>query len=279
MANLSTYYPAPITATDLGLGAGSNATFGSLTANNGTLTASAPVLTLAQTWNNASVAFTGLQLNVTNTASLGSGINSKLLEINLDGSPIYRFQRSSSTPYLFIGPNDTGIGSASTVMIVFAGGGAMAAFNSGTGGINIRSDASFNWSSTTSVTATSDVSLFRDGAADTLAQRRLANPQAFRLYNTTDAGVTNFERGFMRWSSNVLQIGTEKLGTGSARALQFQTDGTARINISATGGIGFYGAAASAQPAAVADATDAATVITQLNSLLSRLRTVGVIAT
>jgi hypothetical protein len=28
MANLSTYYPAPITATDLGLGAASNAIFG-----------------------------------------------------------------------------------------------------------------------------------------------------------------------------------------------------------------------------------------------------------
>ena len=34
-----------------------------------------------------------------------------------------------------------------------------------------------------------------------------------------------------------------------------------------------------AQQAAVADATDAGTVITQLNSLLAKLRTVGIIAT
>jgi hypothetical protein len=54
----------------------------------------------------------------------------------------------------------------------------------------------------------------------------------FRLYNTfTDA--SNYERGFMRWSSNVLQIGAEKAGTGSARALAFQTNGTIRLSISA----------------------------------------------
>ncbi len=42
--------------------------------------------------------------------------------------------------------------------------------------------------------------------------------------------------------------------------------------------LGFYGATASAQPAAVANATDAATVITQLNALLARLRTIGLLA-
>ena len=36
---------------------------------------------------------------------------------------------------------------------------------------------------------------------------------------------------------------------------------------------------AAAQQAAVADATDAGSVITQLNSLLAKLRTVGIIAT
>ena len=36
---------------------------------------------------------------------------------------------------------------------------------------------------------------------------------------------------------------------------------------------------AAAQQAAVADATDAGTAITQLNSLLAKLRTVGIIAT
>ena len=52
-----------------------------------------------------------------------------------------------------------------------------------------------------------------------------------------------------------------------------------KIGVATTQKLGFYGATPAVQPAAVADATDAATVITQLNALLSRLRTIGLIAT
>lgn len=78
-----------------------------------------------------------------------------------------------------------------------------------------------------------DVALLRDDA-NTLAQRRSTNPQTFRVYNTsTDA--SNYERGFVRWATNVFYIGTEKAGTGTARALEFQTDGTTRLTIATTG--------------------------------------------
>jgi hypothetical protein len=64
-----------------------------------------------------------------------------------------------------------------------------------------------------------DTVLLRD-AANTLAQRNGTNAQTFNIYNTfTDAA--NYERGFLRWSSNVFQVGTEAGGTGSARALSF----------------------------------------------------------
>lgn len=63
------------------------------------------------------------------------------------------------------------------------------------------------------------------------------NAQAFRVYNTYTDG-SNYERAKFVWSSNVLQIGTEKLGTGVARALALQTDGTNRILISTTGNVG-----------------------------------------
>jgi hypothetical protein len=43
--------------------------------------------------------------------------------------------------------------------------------------------------------------------------------------------------------------------------------------------IGFWNATPAVQPTAVADATDAASAITQLNALLARLRTIGIIAT
>ena len=86
---------------------------------------------------------------------------------------------------------------------------------------------------------TPDLALARD-AANTLAQRNGVNAQAFNLYNTyTDA--SNYERGFMRFVSNTLRIGTEKLGTGTARALEFQTDGTTRLTLATTGEASFAG--------------------------------------
>jgi hypothetical protein len=211
-------------------------TFTTLAANNGTITASAPVLSLSQTWNNAAVAFTGLQFNVTNTASLGTGSNSKLLEINLDGSPIFRLQRSGSTPYLFFGTGDTGIGAISTSQAsIIANGGVAFVVNSGSGGPIIRSDAPYAWASGTNlVGASSDLTLFRD-AADTLAQRRTTSAQTFNIYNTFTS-ATNFERLRLAWASNVAIIGTEKgSGGGTARALEFQTDGTTRMTIAANG--------------------------------------------
>ena len=60
--------------------------------------------------------------------------------------------------------------------------------------------------------------LIRD-AGDTLAQRNGTNAQIFRLYNTfTDA--SNYERGFLRWSSNVFEVGPEAAGTGTARPMR-----------------------------------------------------------
>jgi hypothetical protein len=56
------------------------------------------------------------------------------------------------------------------------------------------------------------------------------------------------------------------------------TTGT-KIGTATTQKIGFYNATPVVQPTAVVDATDAATVITQLNDLLAKLRTLGIIAT
>jgi hypothetical protein len=105
---------------------------------------------------------------------------------------------------------------------------------------NVASDSNLRMRSNTgqiSLGGSNDVLLFR-GAANVLELRSGTSPQTFRIYNTYTS-ATNFERGFMRWSSNVLQIGTEKGGTGgSARALQFQTDGTTRVTILSTGQMG-----------------------------------------
>jgi hypothetical protein len=63
--------------------------------------------------------------------------------------------------------------------------------------------------------------------------------QAFRIYNTWTS-ATNFERLNFAWSSNTAIIGTEKGSAGgTARALEFQTDGVTRMGISTGGTVGF----------------------------------------
>jgi hypothetical protein len=121
-----------------------------------------------------------------------------------------------------------------------------------------------------SVSQTGQVVLTRD-ADNTLAQRNGANGQTFRLYNTF-TNATNFERLNVRWASNELIIDAE---AGSA-------GGTLRgikLGSASTDLLGFFGATPVVQQAAVADATDAATAITQLNDLLASMRTLGLIAT
>ena len=71
-----------------------------------------------------------------------------------------------------------------------------------------------------------DACLVRD-AANTLAFRNpaaLTTGQIVNVYNTyTDA--SNYERGRFSWVTNVLTIGTESLGTGTARGLVLKPSG------------------------------------------------------
>jgi hypothetical protein len=70
--------------------------------------------------------------------------------------------------------------------------------------------------------------------SNVIEQRNSTNAQTFRLYNTfTDA--SNYERGKMEWASNVLRIGTEKAGTGTARELDLQANGTTVLRVSSAG--------------------------------------------
>ncbi|NBW08665.1 MAG: hypothetical protein EBR82_11630 [Caulobacteraceae bacterium] len=224
-------------------------TFTTLTANNGTLTASAPVLDLSQTWNASGTTFTGLRVNVTNTASATASL---LMDLQTGGTTQFSVRRDGSVfgGYYRFTSLDVGF-------FVHSVGGQEVAFG----------PSPNHWYTITStrLRLSGDISLGRSGSAGqavdcvlvrddvgVLAQRNAANAQTFRIYNTTDAGLTNFERGFMRWSGNIFQIGNDKGGTGSRRTLEFVTDGTARWRVGdgsissnpsmlALGNIGIFG--------------------------------------
>ena len=94
----------------------------------------------------------------------------------------------------------------------------------------------------------------------------------------SDAGVTkkitaaNLKGDCIRTVSDVVAI-------PDADDISFGTTTGTKIGTATTQKLGFWNATPVVQPAAVADATDATDVITQLNDLLGKLRTLGIIAT
>ena len=100
-----------------------------------------------------------------------------------------------------------------------------------------------------------------------------ANDMPGRLvFSTTADGASSPTERMRITSAGVLQVadaGNIAVGT---------TTGT-KIGTATTQKLGFYNATPVVQPTAVADATDAATAISQLNALLAHMRTLGLIAT
>jgi len=191
---------------------------------------------MSATWGTATQ-FTGIKYNVIGTDSSLS--TSLLMDLQVGGASRFSVskaggvaaQNGSASAPAFRGTDaDSGIffdGNNTR----FAVDGSIVAAATG-GGIGMR----FANALAIGVTVVdTDVILARD-AANTLAQRNGTNAQTFRLYNTFTDVTNNFERGKIAWESNVLRIGTEKGAVaGSARALEFQTDGTTRLTIAANG--------------------------------------------
>jgi len=110
-----------------------------------------------------------------------------------------------------------------------------------TNNLMFNSDFLLAWGNSTTQPVTGDTYLLRD-TTNTLASRNGTNAQTYNIYNTY-SNSTNYERGRIAWTNNVLTIGTEKgSGGGTARALEFQTDGIGRLTITSAGLFQFGGA-------------------------------------
>ena len=202
--------------------------------NSGTLTSDAPV-TISQTWNNAAVAFTGLKVNAAGTSDANSASGSLLADFQVNGVTKANIRKNGLiySGFVFTSPIGFNISSNSD------GSNQGAAFS--LSGIAIPSGATIGFTSGNgSGFASPDTILVRDGADNTLALRNGANAQTFNVYGTYTSG-TSYERLTLSAPSaaNAI-IGTNKgSGGGTARGLEFQTDGVTRMTIAAGGATTF----------------------------------------
>jgi hypothetical protein len=159
-----------------------------------------PLSALTATWNAAGTTFTGIGLSVTDTASASGSL---LLDLRVGGSSRFSVRKD---------------GAVNTVSFITCTGDLTSEGGSvyGASAVQVGIGGSLQFSDGAAYTG-----ILRMDAADTLAQRRGTNAQAFRIYNTfTDP--SNFERGVVGWASNVFVISAEALGTGTQRVVEIR---------------------------------------------------------
>jgi hypothetical protein len=207
-------------------------TDGQVVLTGGTRTTSAPLIDATQTWNASGETFTGLRVNVTDTASAAA---SNLLDLQVGGTSRFRF---SKTGVVFGGDSgsvtmNNSIGTEVRWLNAFVRLTASAVLlDSGSGGgytIEVSNAEAVRING--GILQFGGTTWLHNEAANTLALRNTTNAQTFRLYNTWSSAGANFERTRLSWVSNVFTLGTEKAGTGVARPMELQTDGTTALTL------------------------------------------------
>jgi hypothetical protein len=175
------------------------------------ITADAPVLDLAQTWNNAAVTFTGLKFNVTATAF---ATGSTFLDFQKGGTRQFAVRDDGRIYSVLIG-NSTTFGtdpaaiffSGANVIHYISGG---EAFRTTSTGIQLPPGCSVNWNTDTFLTR-KDTRNLRLGQAD--AATALA--QTFSVQSVV-AGTTNGA------GANFTITGSQGTGSGAGGSIIFQ---------------------------------------------------------
>jgi hypothetical protein len=203
--------------------------------NSGELSTSAPV-TISQTWNAVGQTFKALVVNAAGTSDANSASGSLLLDLQLGGTTKAKIDK-------------LGIITANRIILDQSGSTYQLPTNtpifwSGSSFLRSPSVGVFSFENNTQANFFTLVA----EAANTLALRNGAAAQTFNVYGTYTSG-TSYERLTLSAPSaaNAI-IGTNKgSGGGTARGLDFHTEGTARMTIGTTGNVGI-GTTAPAAP-------------------------------
>lgn len=131
---------------------------------------------------------------------------------------------SAANPaYSYTGAATTGHyrNAATGAVVTSIGGIPISSVVSASAGLQLDATVPIGWASGGTPAAANEVELRRD-AANTLALRRGANAQTFRVYNTfTDA--SNYERLNLQWTANEAFLQISAAGTGAGRPLTILT--------------------------------------------------------
>lgn len=212
---------------------------GSLVVTGDAVTVSTPVLSMTQTWNAGAVAFTGVKLNITDTASAAASL---LMDLQVGGSSKFKVDKTGAVTVA----NAASFFNASANAGIYLGSGDFRAYSSGNAALqftgttvgNLGANIVFGWSSSFDAgLGSQDLSLARD-AADTLAQRRGANAQSFKVYKTfTDS--SNYSRlnigGATDSATHYLYV--EQAGTGAVKDLLIGNSGAGKSLLFYTAGV------------------------------------------
>ena len=163
----------------------------------GTVTSSTPVFDMTQTWNSGAVTFSGLKLNVTDTASASGSL---LMDLQVGGSSKASVTKSGDL-------------TVTTVTL-----------SSGLGGV---SSSGGPWAASTGRFAFggnfAGPFLQYDGNSATLGLRDSTNAQTFNIYASSTSSNSNFQ--CLKLSAgvtpNMAVVAADNLGTGAAMGLQF----------------------------------------------------------
>lgn len=209
---------------------------------------------LSGTWNTSGTP-TAFKLNVTDTASNASSL---LMDLQVGGASVFKIikgSENSGDPLqgsgIFVSANrNSFIVSTPTsnvdCFIYTRNGGGNFAFGmpNSSGQLRLNGTTVLTAQTNGNITIANSLNLggtdlvFTRDAANIFAQRNSTNAQTFRIYNTfTDA--SNYERGFMRWATNVLEIGAEAAGTGTQRTLVLKVGSTDALTITTSGQASF----------------------------------------
>jgi hypothetical protein len=248
-ASGSAFYPETNNSYDIGISGfsvprtgyfGTSVVTPIATITQGTITDPAPQINGTVTWNDAADTFTAWKLDVTNT---NSATHSLLLDLQIGSSSIAAVRKDGGL-FLNTGAYATHSGPGvhaptGSSLMAGAGNGGIYLGNTSNLGASCRIDDSklavkaampIGWAEDATSYGTMDVLLYRD-AANTLALRNSTNAQTFRVYNTEDTSLTNYERVDMAWDSNTFKIRTAKGGTGTGRGITIEAVDSTLINL------------------------------------------------